>query len=176
MWRSTLWMNLINDESSTNYKLKRKKKREKKWKMWRIFKAQNAEDSKCFKCAAWSALFITKQAVITSKFFHHFARISSLLDAMRGLDGASFRWRELSIALTRVAPPPDLGTNGIFVTHRKVQTKSKSIDEWINYDFHFIWEKFFENSHENSKTFQFISCDAWFFEANSAESQSSENY
>ena len=59
MWRLTLWINLINDKSSTNYKLKRKKK-EKEWKMWKIFKTQNAKDSKCFKCVAWNALFITK--------------------------------------------------------------------------------------------------------------------
>ena len=114
MWRSILWINLINDESSTNYKLKRKKKNEKKWKMWRIFKAQNAEGSKCFKCVVWSALFITTQAVIISKLFHHFAKVLSLFDAMRNFDDASFRWRELSIA----APPPDLRTNEIFVTSR----------------------------------------------------------
>ena len=91
VWRSTLWINLIGGESSTNYKLKRKKKRGKEWRMWGIFKAQNAEGAKCSKCAAWSALFITKQTVITSKLFHHFAKISSLFDAMRDLDDASSR-------------------------------------------------------------------------------------
>ena len=123
LWRSTLWINLIGDESSTNYKLKKKRRKEEKnEECGGIFKAQDARGSKCSRCAAWSALFITKQAVIISKFFHHFAKVSSLLDAMRDLDDASFRWRELSVrcelsvAPTSAAPPPDLGTNGIFVT------------------------------------------------------------
>ena len=99
MWRSTLWMNLIDDGSSTNYKLKRKKKREKEWKMREVFKSQNAEGSKCFKCAAWNALFITKQAVIISKSFHHFAKVSSLRESLiTSRCDARPRWRELSMA------------------------------------------------------------------------------
>ena len=102
LWWSTLWINLIDDESSTIYKLKKEeKKRKKEWKMWRIFKTQNAEDSKCSKCVAWSALFITKQAVIISKFFHHFAKVSSFFESfiIFRCDARS-RWRELSMTRT----------------------------------------------------------------------------
>ena len=85
---------MTSHRQSTNWRKEKKKKKNEKCE--KIFKTQNAEDSKCFKCVAWSALFITKQAVITSKSFHHFAKVSSLLDAARDLDDASSRWRELS--------------------------------------------------------------------------------
>ena len=113
---------MTNHRQSTNWREK-KRKEKKNERCERIFKAQDAEGSKCSKCAAWSALFITKQAVIISKFFHHFAKVSSLFDAMRNLDDASFRWRELSIASINVAPPSDLRTNEIFVTILMISQK-----------------------------------------------------
>ena len=174
MWRSTLWMNLIDDESSTNYKLKRKKKREKKWKMWEVFKTQNAEGSKCFKCAAWSALFITKQAVIISKLFHHFAKVSSFFDAMRNLDDASSRWRELSI----VASPSDLRTNEIFVTVFSLMNKI-----WTNLKNSFVCRSRFEHvfdasrCHNDSlsKRIRVENCDRWFLCSSSQMNQNYEN-
>ena len=111
MNKSNRWR--VIDNLQTEEKRRKEKKNEE---CEGIFKAQNARGSKCSRCAAWSALFITKQAVITSKSFYHFAKVLSLLDAVRDLGGASSRWRELSIASTSAAPPPDLGTNGIFVT------------------------------------------------------------
>ena len=67
MWRLTLWINLINDELSTNYKFKKKRKKEKKNEQCeRIFKTQNARNLKCFKCVTWSVLFITKLTVCQS--------------------------------------------------------------------------------------------------------------
>ena len=86
MNKSNKWR--IIDKLQTKEKRRKEKKNEECEK---IFKTQNAEDSKCSKCAAWNALFITKQAVIISKFFHHFAKVSSLFDAMQNLDDASSR-------------------------------------------------------------------------------------
>ena len=47
--------------------------------------------------------------------------------------------------------------------NQEIKAKSRSIDQWINHDIHFVWEKSFENFNENSTTLQFVSCDAWFF-------------
>ena len=115
IWRLALLINLIDDESSTNYKLKKKRKKENKNERYeRNFKTQNARDSKYSKCAAWSALFITKLTVIISKSSHYFAKVSSLFDATRNLDDASFWWRELST--TNVESFSDLRMNKIFIT------------------------------------------------------------
>ena len=81
---------MTSHRQSTNWR-KKKRKEKKNEKCERIFKVQNAENSKCFRCAVKNALFITKQAVIISKFFYYFAKVSSLLDAMRAFDDASSR-------------------------------------------------------------------------------------
>ena len=49
---------------------------------------------------------------------HHFEAPSSLRESSRC--GARPRWRELSIAPASAAPPPDVGTNGIFVTEIRI--------------------------------------------------------
>ena len=116
MWRSILWINLIDDESSTNYKLKRKEKKKnvKKYLKLKMQKARSALNvlHKMF-CLSQSKQSLFRNFFIISRKFHHFAKV---FDAMRNLDDASSRWRELSIASTSVAPLPGVGTNEIFVT------------------------------------------------------------
>ena len=48
---------------------------------------------------------------------HHFEVFSSFRESLiTSRCGARPRWRELSVARVSAEPPPDLGTNGIFVT------------------------------------------------------------
>ena len=105
MWRSTLWINLIDDESSTIYKLRRKKRKEKKNEKWKEYLSLRMQKARSalnvlheVLCSSQSKQSSFRNSLIISRKFHHFSKVSSLLDATRGLDDASSRWRELSIA------------------------------------------------------------------------------
>ena len=118
MWRSILWINLIDDESSTNYKLKKKRKEKKKrmknvkrYLRLKMQKTRNALNM-LFKmlCLSQSKQLSLRNSFITSRKFYHFSM------RCENLDDASFRWREFSIASINVASFSDLKTNERFVT------------------------------------------------------------
>ena len=102
MWRSTLWMNLINDESSTIYKLKKKRKEKRKrtknvkkylrLRMQKIRSALNVlHEMLCLSQSKQSSFL---NSFIISRKHHHFS-MRREISMTRALD-ASFRWRELS--------------------------------------------------------------------------------
>ena len=121
MWRSTLWMNLIDDESSTIYKLKKRRKKKKK-RMKNVKKYLKLRMQKARSvlnvlhevlCSSQSKQSSLRSSLIISRKSHHFSMRRETSMA-RALGGAS----------SRVAPPPDLGTNGIFVTFRIIFRKN----------------------------------------------------
>ena len=80
MWRSTLWMNLINDESSTNYKLKRKEEKKIKMKnvkeylrlkMQKVRSALNVLHE--MLCSSQSKQLSFRSSLIISRKLHHFS-------------------------------------------------------------------------------------------------------
>ena len=124
MWRSTLWINLIDDESSTIYKLKKRRK-EKRKRMRNVKKYLSLRMQKArsvlnvlheMLCSSQSKQSSFRSFFIISRKSHHFSMRREASMA-RALDGASFR----------AASPPDLGTNGIFVTEL-------SFNETISFD------------------------------------------
>ena len=122
MWRSTLWINLINDESSTIYKLKKRRK-EKKKKMKNVkkylrFRMQKARSALNvlheMLCSSQSKQLSFRSFFIISRKSHYFS-MRREISMTRALDDANFR----------VASFSDLRTNEIFVT------QSRSKQQWI---------------------------------------------
>ena len=88
VWQSTLWINLISDESSTNYKLKRKEEKKKRIKNVRQreylrLKMQKTRSTLNVLCLSQSKQLSFRNSFIIWRKSHHFS--------MRTFDDANSR-------------------------------------------------------------------------------------